>query len=358
MAQSLVGANQDPDALFNAAFFELARESSQIQSLFVQPRSYPGRTTKLTFANGSHYESPNLAIILSSLDGISNGDDAYSAFFAPSATSSAVATTNPTSGPTIPGYPHPVAESPDGIISGYFLNGTGLEDVAVLVIFSFEPPQVTADTQRQFQQTLQDFLTSASSAGKKKLVIDLQTNGGGLTNLGSEAFAQLFRSMRPNSQGNELANAALNAIGITASNIFAGDLATGNYTAQEQDMNPPVVVQGQMTLDQKPFASWSAFYGPVEVHGAEFTNLFQTNYSDPLVTDDYSSGLIITGTNNRTNIGPGQVFEPSNMVLLYDGQCASTCAFFSELMKTLGGVQAVAVGGRPQQIPMQGGKYR
>jgi hypothetical protein len=40
--------------------------------------------------------------------------------------------------------------------------------------------------------------------------------------------------------------------------------------------------------------------------------------------------------------------------LLYDGFCASTCSIFSELMKNLGGVQSIAVGGRPQLGPMQG----
>jgi hypothetical protein len=42
------------------------------------------------------------------------------------------------------------------------------------------------------------------------------------------------------------------------------------------------------------------------------------------------------------------------MVMLYDGYCASTCTVFSELMKTLGGVQSIAVGGRPQLAAMQG----
>jgi len=42
------------------------------------------------------------------------------------------------------------------------------------------------------------------------------------------------------------------------------------------------------------------------------------------------------------------------MILLYDGYCASTCAVFSEYMKTLDGVKSIMVGGRPQNGPTQG----
>ena len=39
--------------------------------------------------------------------------------------------------------------------------------------------------------------------------------------------------------------------------------------------------------------------------------------------------------------------------MLSDGLCASTCAIFSEFMKTQGRVRTIAVGGRPQYGPMQ-----
>jgi hypothetical protein len=70
------------------------------------------------------------------------------------------------------------------------------------------------------------------------------------------------------------------------------------------------------------------------------------------ITENSQDGIIISGTNNRT--GFTQVFNASDMILLYDGYCASTCTVFSELMKTLGGVQSIAVGGRPQLAAMQG----
>jgi hypothetical protein len=39
---------------------------------------------------------------------------------------------------------------------------------------------------------------------------------------------------------------------------------------------------------------------------------------------------------------------------LHDGMCSSTCAIASELLKDQGDVRTIAVGGRPQEGPMQG----
>ena len=107
-----------------------------------------------------------------------------------------------------------------------------------------------------------------------------------------------------------------------------------------------------MTVDGKGFASWDDFIGPVQLHGGNFTKLFQLNYSNEALSDNSKGNIVITGTNNRTDFT--QVFNASDMVMLYDGYCASTCTVFSELMKTLGGVQSIAVGGRPQLAAMQG----
>lgn len=48
-----------------------------------------------------------------------------------------------------------------------------------------------------------------------------------------------------------------------------------------------------------------------------------------------------------------QTFLPENIVMLSDGFCGSTCAIFSELLKTQAGTQSIAVGGRKQNGPMQ-----
>jgi hypothetical protein len=107
-----------------------------------------------------------------------------------------------------------------------------------------------------------------------------------------------------------------------------------------------------MNVDGVGFASWDDFIGPVHLHGGNFTKMFQLNYSTIPLTDSNNTGIVISGTNNRT--GFPQVFNASDMIMLYDGYCGSTCTVFSELMKNLGGVQSIAIGGRPQLAAMQG----
>ena len=62
----------------------------------------------------------------------------------------------------------------------------------------------------------------------------------------------------------------------------------------------------------------------------------------------------VSGYGTRANsLGP-QPFNPDDVVLLQDGSCGSTCAVFSELMKTQGKVKQVVIGGTPRIGPMQG----
>jgi hypothetical protein len=366
VATSLIQAIQDPDASYNTGFFELAQFTilPGNTGLFTFPVLYPGANTTLAFANGSSVSIPNDAVVIKDLSGITNGDDMYSAFCSPTpigaaATSSAAAskrqasTVVPSStasivpAPTSPGYPYPVVKHSANLVAGYFLNDTGNENVAVLSIpsYSAELP----GQELEFQNVVQSFLAAAKHAGKTKLIIDLQANPGGVVDLGLDTFAQLFPSMRPNTQGNMVSNVGQDVIGRTYSNIEAGDQ---NQTARNADFTAQWTVQADMNVDGVGFASWDDFIGPVHLHGGNFTKLFQLNYSNVAITENSQDGIIISGTNNRT--GFTQVFNASDMILLYDGYCASTCTVFSELMKTLGGVQSIAVGGRPQLAAMQG----
>lgn len=69
------------------------------------------------------------------------------------------------------------------------------------------------------------------------------------------------------------------------------------------------------------------------------------NLSDPLITEN-SGGIYVSGYQNRSNITIPP-FEAENIVVVYDGYCASTCTIFSELMRQQAGVQTIALGGRP-----------
>jgi hypothetical protein len=63
-------------------------------------------------------------------------------------------------------------------------------------------------------------------------------------------------------------------------------------------------------------------------------------------------GIEITGYGSLANVS--QPFAPENIILLYDGICASTCTLASEMLRIQGGVKSVAFGGRPQDGPIQG----
>ena len=358
-AQSLVQPFQDPDALYNLDYFELARATSL--STFESPQLYPGPKTDIVFTNGSTLSVPNFAVVLKNLAGISTGADVYSAYCTPSpsaavfsaaATSQSVPTSTTSSliaGPTVPGYPYPVVKHSDDVVSGYFLNGTDVDDVAVLAIPSYGPVSKGGGT--EFQKVVSAFLKAARQAGKTKLVVDVQTNPGGIIDLGLDTFAQLFPSIPPNQQGNMIANSGIDIFGTTVSDLLQEAKASGNQSEINSLLIPPIAVQAEMTINHSSFASWPALFGPIQAHGGAFTNLFQANYTNPAISEQGAEGIIISGTNSMPSLP--QPFEARNIVILSDGFCASTCSIFHELMKTLGGVHSIAVGGRPQNGPMQ-----
>lgn len=107
-----------------------------------------------------------------------------------------------------------------------------------------------------------------------------------------------------------------------------------------------------ISADNKNFTSWEDFFGPHERHNDKFTTVSRKDLNNPF-SDDL--GMDVTGYGTRISaLNTNQPFTADNIVLLQDGGCGSTCAVFSEFMKTQGNVQQVVVGGKPQTGPMQG----
>lgn len=86
-----------------------------------------------------------------------------------------------------PGYPTPIEITDDAVVSGYYLNGTGYSDVAVISLLAFE-----SESFSEFQAVAQKFFADAVRDGKTKLVVDLSANGGGYILQGYDLFRQLF----------------------------------------------------------------------------------------------------------------------------------------------------------------------
>lgn len=106
-------------------------------------------------------------------------------------------------------------------------------------------------------------------------------------------------------------------------------------------------------INYKPFTSWAEKNGP-HAYGPgpdNYTSIIRWNLSDVL-TPDNSGGIYVSGYLNRSNITT-QPFLAENVVIVYDGYCASTCTIFSELMRQQGGVKTIALGGRPNKDIIQ-----
>ncbi|KZF23881.1 hypothetical protein L228DRAFT_246725 [Xylona heveae TC161] len=401
---------QDPDAAYNSLFYDLAQvsllENGQGPGFFAGGDQniggffYPGPSTSFTFENGTTSELENYAIIRGDFSGVDSGEAYYEKFcngpaaaegtatptatysYTPGFTSYAYPTDSNTAVPTsigafssetsmaastssvaaaytssvpqkIPGYPEPEIEHSEGFIGGYYLSGNGLDDVAVLSIPSFVGSADPASIQ-EFQAVAQEFLAKSTKDGKKKLVIDLSSNGGGTVYLAYDLFKQLFPQMTPYGGTRFRAHQSFDALGQEVSQLFANfDPNDPSATATDIEIaSLPFNYKEDLNIDLEDFSSWSDVYGPHAFNNDQFTSIIRYNLSDPLQTVD-TSGLVISGYLNRTDLPP-QPYPAEDIVLLYNGFCASTCAVFSEFMKTQGKVKSIAIGGRPQTGPMQG----
>lgn len=134
--------NQDADAAYNSMFYSkafLASESSE--GYFANSGRiryiYQGPNTTFTFDNGTSATIENTASVKANFTGIVDGQSYFDTLCVltidggpreePAGTISASAQSG-----QVPGYPAPVLATDDGVVSGYFLEGKGFDDVAVL----------------------------------------------------------------------------------------------------------------------------------------------------------------------------------------------------------------------------------
>lgn len=162
----------------------------------------------LTYDNGQQKTEESFTIIRAGANftGVQTGEDFYNRFCNPNTTQAAATPTTktptnttaplPPPPPTIEGYPFPIVrDSGANVTSGYFLNGTGYDNVAVLSVLGFAP-QGNIDSVEyltNFQKTVASFLSQSKQAGTTRLVIDLSANGGGFVVARYELFAQVCR---------------------------------------------------------------------------------------------------------------------------------------------------------------------
>lgn len=355
------GSLQDPDALYNNVFYELAQVSlgtsgSGAGTFAGAGRGayiYPGPTTTLQFENGTTAKFDNFARVLTSFRNIQSGADLYKTYVNPkvSVTSSVSVNNNAVATATVsprPGYPSPVVIQQNNYIAGYYLDEPGYEDIAVLACTSF----VGED---DYQDVAYSFIEQASAAGKTKLVIDVSANGGGTILQGYNLFLNLFPDILPYGATRFRSHETFDIIGETASERIW--YYPFNYTNppnpvwQDFGGGTPFTYRSDVDINYENFTSWRDKNPPNEFYGDNFTSIIRWNLSDPLNTP--ANGVQVNGFGNRTGLPPSRPFTPENIVILYDGYCASTCAIFSELMTEQAGIRTISIGGRSRDGPMQ-----
>ncbi|KAK2593876.1 hypothetical protein QQS21_008396 [Conoideocrella luteorostrata] len=344
---------QDVDASYNTMFWSKSTAANGGVGNFVAGgRSslfYHGPTTALTFANGTTVELENLATIVGDMTNVVDGPSMYKKFCTPIPMKAAVAAEPPAGSGALPGYPAPVIATKDGTVTGYYLSGEGLNDVAVIALKSFEPASPA-----EFQAVTSDFLREAKAAGKTKLIVDFQNNGGGYILLGYDFFRQLFPKVVQD--GNSRWKESKSFAGMSRA---VSDLAKNINPATEA--NPDLVDLYQtwfnyrydLNLTDENFATYEDKFAPHVYKDTEYTNLMRWNLSDPLTTvnQTFGIGVDVSGYRSRANLP--QYFKAEDIIMLYDGACSSTCTLASEFLRLGGGVKSVSLGGRPKKGPIQ-----
>lgn len=359
------GRLQDLDALYNDLFFSLARfaQDSDVagQGGFAYAnRVYPNATTTLTFDNGTTHEYDNVAHILGlNFQGVDNGLDVYDKYVNPKTPAETIdqlkvsATINtlpygivsgsePEPSTQHKGYPVPITADISNFIDGYYLGERDYEDVAILSLTRFEANNTTRiDDYKAFRTEGLEFLHTAHAKNKTKLIIDLSGNGGGWVLQSYALFMELFPGMKPNDPTRFRAHETFNIIGEAFSASFSG---CNDPKLLKVDGYEPFDYCEDLNNEYKHFTSWEEKYGPFEHEGDNFTSIIRFDLDDPRLSDQLG---------DRINPSKAGLWAPEDIILVYDGHCASTCAIFTELMTIQAGVKTVVLGGRPSHDKQQ-----
>lgn len=136
--------------LSNGGYFAQGGRTSNI---------YPGENTTYTFENGTSVTVDNVALLRYDFTGASNN------YYFMNRYAGNHRNYNPIAIPfDSPGYPTAIVATKDGTLGGYYLQGSGYEDVAVLTVLSFAPESVV-----EYQAVAETFLADAVKDGKKRL---------------------------------------------------------------------------------------------------------------------------------------------------------------------------------------------
>ncbi|KAE8548931.1 hypothetical protein EYB25_009314 [Talaromyces marneffei] len=351
---------QDPDARYNAMVNNLVidGQGNSLGGLFAQDTVWRGAEFyNFTFANGTSQQYTVQAQIRSPAQpfNFTDGNELYT-FICTSTQSSTTTSKRSTvvarvdtssSTPSAPAlYPVPVMKEAYNTIVGYYPDDAGLEDVAVLGVPTFETSgsNLPDDVLYNFAITAEWFVQNATQKdGKKKIIIDMQNNGGGVVVSGYALLSVFFPNETIYSGTRFRAHEAMDFIGT----IFNYGNNSDNSTVSRYGLAVNALVQPDQT---STFQNWDEVYGPYTEAGIPVSALMaEFNFADE--ANPVSNPINIDGEGGELNARTPP-FAPENIIILTDGRCSSTCTVFVDHMVSKG-VKTVAVGGRPRAGVMQ-----
>lgn len=350
---------QDPDARYNAMVNNLIvdGQGNTLDGFFAQDTVWRGSDFyNFTFANGTSISYTVQAQIQSAAQpfNFTDGNELYNflcnttqSSTTTSKKSTAVRRDTASSNPSAPvTYPVPVMREAYNTIVGYYPDDYGLEDVAVLGVPTFETSGsgLPDDVLYNFAVTAEWFVQNATqNDGKKKIIIDVQNNGGGVVVSGYALLSVFFPNETIYSGTRFRAHEAMDFIGT----IFN----YGNNSDNSEASNYGLVVTDLVQPDQtSTFENWDEVYGPYTEAGVPVSALMaEFHFADD--ANPVSDPINIDGEGGELNARTPP-FAPEDIIILTDGRCSSTCTIFVDQMVSKG-VRTVAVGGRPRAGVMQ-----
>ncbi|KAI9728940.1 MAG: hypothetical protein M1828_000025 [Chrysothrix sp. TS-e1954] len=372
--RSLEGSAQDLDALYNGLFVNVAagtlgpgfEQAPGINTFHFCPY-YPGVLTTLEFENGTTKAFVNKASIAKNFPEFTSIQNLYDTWINPSPFAIASRSANET-GPSktdekpfepvpAPYYPVPVLRDSLNLVGGYYIPEPRYTNVAVLSVTSFIPTDLVAHmldnavvrrtengTPERIaaQDVSTTFIDRAVEDRKSRLILDLSGNGGGMVDLGFFIFSILFPDLSPVIERRSRAHHDLNVLGSAVSDL-ARDRRIHSQNATHSPVNDTLFdYTGDLDQFEKPFESWAAKFGPHALHNDNFTSVLRWTLSNTL-------GLNRSQSHNSTLYSPRRPFaNDSDIVVVTDGYCASTCAILVELLRQQTQVRFVSLGGRPE----------
>jgi hypothetical protein len=159
------------------------------------------------------------------------------------------------------------------------VNGSDYADVAVLVLPAFDPENFTLA-----QRLLRDFLADATRRNKKRLVIDLRGNGGGIIDFGFELFKQLFPTVEPYGAARYRAHDAIYQYSAALADLAVNGTDQDGKTSDEFDdadngIQTPFLWSNILDENLQPYETFNDYYGPETLNGDNFTSVRRYNVS-------------------------------------------------------------------------------